>query len=137
MTKPTAASVNRNAEKAEAKSPPRSSKLAAPAAKPKINGAKTASKSATSAPSTSTAPAQEADDHHEEPAAEDPVEATPVLATTPAAIAAATPEVEEDPIYAEAVEADAPKGNMTPNDEQAEPDLEATPAAIGGEENIR
>jgi hypothetical protein len=136
MTKPTAASVNRNSEKAEAKSPPKSSKSAAPTAKPKVDGTKSAPKP-TAAPSTSSAPVQEVDEHHSEPIAEEPAEATPVLDTTPAAIAAAMSGVEERPTYTEAVEEDAPKGNMTPNSEQAEPDLGATPAAIGGEETIR
>ena len=118
MTKPTTASVNHRAEKAEAKSPPRSSKPAAHTAKPKVNGAKPASKSATSAPAKYSAPVQEANEHHAEPN-EHPVEAKPVLATKSAA------------------EEDAPKAASTPNGAQAEPNLEATPAALGGEETIR
>ena len=103
MMKPTTASVNRHAEKPEAKSPPKAtaSKPAAPAAtKPKVNGSgsKSAPKSAPSAPA---------------PAPEDPIA--------------------EDPSFAEAVKDDLPQENGTAPDAH----LEATPAAIGGEETIR
>ncbi|KAK5126636.1 hypothetical protein LTR85_009570 [Meristemomyces frigidus] len=153
MMRPTAASSSKTHEKTEAKSPPRTRKTAPPP-KPKANGhaKKPASTKTNSRPSTAKSagtdkaavnhtsdepPAKQTNGDRGEEFVEEAREAAKEMHAEPPADLPVTHGSAEDD-----VKTDETSGNETPipqtnGHHEADEALEATPAAIGGEEAIR